>query len=473
MMPQIIGLILLIVSLQNPPAQPVNSPQTEDTTAPLPLLHNIGFEEGESDPSGWQRGASVDGVEYLWDKQVAHDGHASLCLKKTNVKFFPIAQWQQSLTRVEPAPTLRVAVWVKALDVRRAAVDVQFIGPKDYWSHQTVTIIGPEQSDGTPVTHDWKEYNGAVTIPEKAKEIRIALQMIGAGTIWFDDVHVEYAAEPLPRTLDPDIADVPFQDLHVGDDLQKRYFLIGPKTEKSEPQDGYRLLVILAGADGGERQLPYIMRLFKYALPDSYLVVQPVAVVWNERQAQQIIWPTIREPWGGMRFSTEEFVESVITDVKKHYKIDSNFVFLLCWANSGPAGLEVSLHTTRQITGAMIAMSPYSPENLSSVNKRMTDGFPYYLYHSPQDTMNPLAFAQNAQRILLAKGAFVELATYIGGQGWFGDYLSDVRKGIDWLEKHHYNPDLAKCDQSPTPTKESPEKQKELPPEPSDQSPNP
>lgn len=51
------------------------------------------FEKGTDVPEGWEKGSNVEGVEYIWDKNIASEGMASLCLKKTTNKYFPIAQW--------------------------------------------------------------------------------------------------------------------------------------------------------------------------------------------------------------------------------------------------------------------------------------------------------------------------------------------------------------------------------------------
>src|SRR5262249_20685109 len=76
------------------------------------LLKNGGFEAGTDVPESWSKGASVPGVEYVLDKKVAHGGKASLCLKKSVSKFFPIAQWSQSVPLVSQARKLKVSAWV-------------------------------------------------------------------------------------------------------------------------------------------------------------------------------------------------------------------------------------------------------------------------------------------------------------------------------------------------------------------------
>ncbi len=73
--------------------------------APVAFL-NLGMEQGTGKPAAWAQGPPVAGVQFLWDQQSAHDGKASLCLKKTAQRYFPVAQWSQSVS-VEPSSTPR------------------------------------------------------------------------------------------------------------------------------------------------------------------------------------------------------------------------------------------------------------------------------------------------------------------------------------------------------------------------------
>ena len=67
-------------------------------------------------------------------------------------------------------------------------------------------------------------------------------------------------------------------------------------------------------------------------------------------------------------------------------------------------------------------------------------GHAYWLLHSPQDLIK-IAFAEEALKTLKKKGAEVELERYEGGHGWKGDVYGMMRRGIEWLEKHHAAPD--------------------------------
>ncbi len=165
----------------------------EPTAQPAQLLlTNPSFESGDSMPTGWLKGQQIPGVQYIWDKGIAYRGHASLCLKKTVNRYFPIAQWYQSVPKAGTASKLRVSAWVKSHQTYKAIVDVQFIGGTNTWSHQWAAYIGAKNIGDPPANHDWKQYSGVVSIPAGTKQINIALQIYGPGTVWFDNVSAEY-----------------------------------------------------------------------------------------------------------------------------------------------------------------------------------------------------------------------------------------------------------------------------------------
>ena len=229
-----------------------------------------------------------------------------------------------------------------------------------------------------------------------------------------------------------DVADVPSKDVRAGKDEQKRYFLIGPAKDAREPKDGYGLVVILPGGDGSADFHPFVKRIFKNALPEGYLVAQPVAVKWAD--GQQIVWPTAKGKVEGMKFTTEEFIDAVVEDVAGRHKLDRGRVFTLSWSSSGPAAYAASL-SSKKVTGSLIAMSVFKPDQLPDLAAAKGRG--YYLYHSPDDRVCPYRMAEQAEKALKAAGAEVKLMTYDGGHGWRGPLYDDIRDGIKWLEKNH------------------------------------
>ncbi len=167
------------------------APEGESHFSAFPLA-NAGFEVGESTPAGWFRGAPIEGVEYGWSHAAAHTGKASLCIKKTAEKYFPVAQWSQAVRHVGSAQYLDVGAWVKAERAHKAILDVQFVDEEGDWRHEWAAYIGARDLNDPPAQHDWTHYSGTVAIPAGTVEIRIAPQIYGPGTVWFDDISARY-----------------------------------------------------------------------------------------------------------------------------------------------------------------------------------------------------------------------------------------------------------------------------------------
>jgi hypothetical protein len=120
---------------KTPPASRKASATKEETNS---ILSNGGFERGASGasaPESWKTGAAIPGVGYHWDKTVAHRGRASLHLKKTAQRYFPIAQCFQEVKREGKLPRLKVGAFVRANKITKAILDVQFIAGRGE-SHQ-------------------------------------------------------------------------------------------------------------------------------------------------------------------------------------------------------------------------------------------------------------------------------------------------------------------------------------------------
>jgi len=155
-------------------------------------LKNTDMEEGDGSPAAWEKGPPVAGVEQTWDRTTAHGGKASLSLKKTAQRYFPIAQWSQRLT-VEPASQprkLRVRCWVKTEKVAKAVIDVTYQAEQS--GHVWAVYLGQKKQTDPVATHDWKLCEGIVRVPAKASKVGIAFQIYGPGTVWFDDLDVAW-----------------------------------------------------------------------------------------------------------------------------------------------------------------------------------------------------------------------------------------------------------------------------------------
>ena len=166
------------------------------------IIANGGFEEGNTKnptPDGWEKGARIPGVEYHWDHDIAHQGRASVHLRKTAQRFFPLRSGFRKWSELEP-PRLKLTAFVKAQKTSKAILDVQFTGDDDANTHKWAAYIGAKKGGDPPVTHDWKRYQGIVEIPAGTRKITVAVQIYGPGDVWVDDVTADFTEE---KATDP------------------------------------------------------------------------------------------------------------------------------------------------------------------------------------------------------------------------------------------------------------------------------
>jgi predicted esterase len=230
-----------------------------------------------------------------------------------------------------------------------------------------------------------------------------------------------------------DVKDVPAQDLRIGGDGKKRYFLIGKVEQVDSPADPTGLVVVLPGGDGSADFHPFIRRISKNVLPTGWLIAQAVAPQWDKKQPELVVWPTEKLPYPGAKFTTEEFIEGIIADVRAKAKVDSRRIFLLGWSSGGPPCYAAALRKETPVTGAFIAMSVFKPQLMPAIDHAKDRAF--YLLQSPDDQVTPIRFAVDAEKALDAAGAKVRLRRYDGGHGWQGDVWKMIGEGIQWLEK--------------------------------------
>lgn len=234
-----------------------------------------------------------------------------------------------------------------------------------------------------------------------------------------------------------DIRDVPAQERKVGGDAQKQYFLIG-NTEKA-PVGGFPLLIVLPGGDGSANFRPFLQRVYKNALKQPWLLVQVVAPRWDDKQFNNVVWPTTGLPYAAARFTTEDLIGEVVQDVGKQVTVDPKRIYLLGWSSGGPPCYATLLRADSPIRGAFIAMSIYRPGRLPPLSNAR--GKRIYLLQSPDDQVTPIQWAENAALDLTDAGADVKFQRYSGGHGWIGDVWSMLRTGVEWLDQ---KPDSAR-----------------------------
>ncbi len=232
-----------------------------------------------------------------------------------------------------------------------------------------------------------------------------------------------------PAVGQADVESVSSEQRTVGTDGHKTYFLINAAPESPSPEAGYGLLLILPGGDGSADFNPFVQRIARHAAPDGFLVVQLVAPKW--RDGQEIVWPTQRLPDEAQQFTTEEFIDAVLNDVRAARRLDEDRLLLMGWSSSGPVVYAMACQEQTPFDGFYISMSVFKPDLLPAIanakNRRIA------IEHSPDDRVCPFRLAEQARDQLTAAGAAVQFETYPGGHGWRGAIYPRMRQALDFL----------------------------------------
>jgi predicted esterase len=228
-----------------------------------------------------------------------------------------------------------------------------------------------------------------------------------------------------------DLADVSDKANRAAGNGKMLYIEIESNPPAAEPTDGYKLLLVLPGGDGGRDFMPFVKRIYKYALSPEYLVAELVAPKWAK--SEQAVWPTAKDGAAASKFAAEKFIAAVVDDVAKRRKIDRRHVFALGWSSGGPAVYAASLVEKPALTACMPAMSIFYPGMFPPLER--AKGRAYFILHSPDDQVCKFELAQQAQTKLEAAGAKVKLMEYPGGHGWQGDVFGNIAAGVAWMEE--------------------------------------
>ena len=230
---------------------------------------------------------------------------------------------------------------------------------------------------------------------------------------------VLFAVATFVRGADDDLLTV------KGEPKQENYLIGADAAPKDKPCG---LLLVLPGGDGSKEFHGFVTSI-QQDLPKGFLVAQLVALSSDD---QQVIWPLEKVKHKKQTFSTQQFIENVVKEVKAKQNVDNQRILALGWSSSGNAIYAPVLTPNSLVKGAIVAMSVFHPQSLppfaGAKGKRVV------IMHSPEDKI-PIRFAETAQKQLKDSGAQVQFVRMKGGHGWHDDPLGSITKAVKWLEQ--------------------------------------
>lgn len=244
------------------------------------------------------------------------------------------------------------------------------------------------------------------------------------------DAEARAAAPAGTLRLPADVAHVPLADLALDGDERRRVLVHGPFG--AAPPAGYRVLLVLPGGEGSAEFAPFVARLADQQVGDGYVVAQLVAPKWDADQFERLVWPTASRPWPGMAFGTEDLAREALEAVAARHPVDRRSVFSLSWSSGGPAAYDLALLEDTPVTGSLVMMSVFKPDQLEPLERAA--GRAFAVAHARQDFI-PFAMAESAVAVLADHGAATTLLEYEGGHGWNGRAMARAGEGLRWLEQ--------------------------------------
>ena len=217
--------------------------------------------------------------------------------------------------------------------------------------------------------------------------------------------------------------------LIAGNDKQLVYLL--RHASQSGPAKGLGL--ILPGGPGSAEFLPFCANvLAQRAFPEDWLVVELVAPQWRPPSDNVTIWPSKIFPDAKAKFTTEEFIGSVLKEILGREVSKDAPVVALGWSSSGHA-IYSGLMKFPEIRGAM--MNGARCQEAWFRPRTAIKGKAVFFYHSPEDTVCPILDAEQGMTFLPKAGAHAKLVKYSGGHGWppGTDHTAALRDGLAWV----------------------------------------
>lgn len=225
-------------------------------------------------------------------------------------------------------------------------------------------------------------------------------------------------------------------------DPQRAYRLLCPASltqsagRNASPQkQTFGLIVVLADdMSDGDELAAFWQKAIRQSLQDGYFVALPVAPKWNTHQPA--VWLTQRNVHQveEARFSTEDFLNDIVTDVKRRYPIHPGHVFLHGIGTGGLAAYACSLNAMTPFKGFYLLSSPFKTAQLPALTAAR--GRRYLIQQSTEDRVTPYFLAKAADELLRKQSAVVKLVVTKGEHGYQFDPApwEQIHQAITWLE---------------------------------------
>ncbi|MFT3697789.1 MAG: S41 family peptidase [Kofleriaceae bacterium] len=170
------------------PAKPVHATDASSKKAELEAL--LAFEAPAGDlPKPW---TALPEHTMTIDSQIVHGGQGAIKIERTATTARPFSMAATHFPIDFAGETVKVHGFLRTADVK---------GSAGFWIREdnaggTVQFVNMESAklEGTA---DWKEYSLELPLDPNAEQLIVGVLLVGTGTMWADDLHVEIDGKPI------------------------------------------------------------------------------------------------------------------------------------------------------------------------------------------------------------------------------------------------------------------------------------
>jgi hypothetical protein len=161
------------------------------------------YREGTRTPQGW---SNQSNYRYLigTDTKVKHSGNASVFLKSKHNEIGRIGTGTTQLIKADDyrGKRIRLTGYAKGENLGGLAFPWMRVDSAEGEVLSFDNTLNNE-SDFETFSPDWSKFEIVLDVPEKASVIFIGCQLVGKGSVWFDDLQFEVVGKDILSTNQP------------------------------------------------------------------------------------------------------------------------------------------------------------------------------------------------------------------------------------------------------------------------------
>ena len=149
----------------------------------------------DSIPKGWKATSSPD-IYFGTDTTESHSGIASAIIQRIGTNMSPNGMLIQHIVADNyRGKRIKMSAYVKSLQVDKGYLYMTVNGV------DTAIAFANTWEQRVESSNDWMRFQIVLDVPEESASINFAAVLVGAGTLWLDDVEITIVDQSIPSEI--------------------------------------------------------------------------------------------------------------------------------------------------------------------------------------------------------------------------------------------------------------------------------